>query len=232
MRQSILNQDDLMRMLDGLLREPKPFWENFYSDRQKKVPFFQIKGPDENLVEYFSGKIFPKRVLELGCGPGRNAIFMAKQGCQVEAVDIAENAIEWAKERAQEEKVEISFDCSSVFDYPYEEHAYDFVYDSGLFHHLAPHRRLTYIDMIKRALKKEGYFGIACFNPKGAPTTSDWEVYEGRSLKGGIGYSEERFREIFERDFDMVEFREMKKLAGREDLFGVDFLWVSLMRLK
>ena len=40
----------------------------------------------------------PGRVLELGCGPGRNAIYMAEKGYKVDAIDISEHAIEWGKD--------------------------------------------------------------------------------------------------------------------------------------
>lgn len=219
-------------MLDGFMREPKAFWDDFYADRAKEIPFFKIKGPDENLVDYFNNGLAPKRVLELGCGPGRNAIYMAKNGCEVDAIDISSNAIEWAKERAREERVNIDFHCISLFDFKFKPHSYDFIYDCGLFHHLAPHRRLTYIEFLKKALKENGHFGIVCFNTDGALNTSDWEVYKEGSLKGGIGYTEERLKEVFINDFEITNFRKMKKMSQADKLFGEDFLWVSLMQIK
>ncbi|MBM6618064.1 class I SAM-dependent methyltransferase [Bacillus suaedaesalsae] len=229
MENSILNYEDLMDMLDDLLREPKPFWESFYEDRTKDIPFFQVKGPDENLVDYFERELEPRKVLDLGCGPGRNAIYMAKKGCIVDAIDISEKAIEWANERAIEEGVNINLFCNSLFDFEFEEHSYDFIYDSGLFHHLAPHRRLTYIEIIKKLLKVNGKYGLVCFNTDGAVDTPDWNVYKERSLKGGIGYTEKRLKEVFEEDFNIIEFRKMKDIAQPSDRFGYGFLWIALM---
>lgn len=232
MSATIKNYNDLLEMLDDLLREPKEFWEGFYENRNKEIPFFKVKGPDENLVEYFEMIKDPKKVLEIGCGPGRNAIYMAKKGCNIDALDISENAIDWAKERAEEENVTINFHCTSLFDFSYEQNSYDFIYDCGMLHHLAPHRRLTYLEILKNALKPNGYFGLVCFNTDGALDTSDWEVYKAGSLKRGIGYKEERLKEIFKDNFNFVSFRKMKKIAQPNELFGEDFLWASLMQLK
>lgn len=232
MEKAILNYENLQEMLDGFLREPKDFWDDFYIDRTKEIPFFKIKAPDENLVEYFNNGLAPKRVLELGCGPGRNAVYMALKGCEVDALDLSTNAIEWAKETAREEGVNIDFHCISLFDFKFQPHSYDFIYDCGLFHHLAPHRRLTYIEMLKKALKRDGYFGIVCFNTEGALDTSDWDVYKEGSLKGGIGYAEGRLKEVFINDFNIINFREMKKITQPDNLFGEDFLWVSLMQVR
>ncbi|MFE8699636.1 class I SAM-dependent methyltransferase [Cytobacillus sp. FJAT-54145] len=232
MEKAILNVEDLLHMLDHLLREPKLFWEDFYEDRNKKVPFFQNHQPDENLVEYFENDLKPERVLELGCGPGRNAIYMAQKGCAVDAIDISGNAVNWARERANEAGVSLNLYCKSLFEFDFEPNSYDFVYDSGLFHHLPPHRRITYLEIVKRALKDNGYFGIVCFNPDGSNGISDWEVYEERSLKGGIGYTEDRFKEIFTQHFAITHFRRMRKSTEVNGLFGEDFLWTSLMRKK
>lgn len=232
MEECILNYEDLLKMLDNELKESKQFWEDFYVDRTKDIPFFIVEGPDENLVEYFNKGFSPKRVLELGAGPGRNSIYMAKQGCNVSALDLSSNALDWAKERADKEEVNLDFHCVSLFDFEYEQNSYDFIYDCGMFHHLAPHRRLTYLEIIKKALKKDGYYGIVCFTTDGALNTPDWDIYKNKSLRGGIGYSEDRLKEIFKKDFNILDFRKMKKPVESDSLFGEEFLWTSLMQIK
>ena len=231
-KEAILNYEDLLNMLDNHLREPREFWEGFYSNRDKEIPFFKIKGPDENLVEYFANGLNPTRVLEIGCGPGRNAIYMAQKGCKVDAIDISQNAIDWASERAKEDEADINFHCRSLFSFLFEANSYDFVYDCGLLHHLAPHRRLSYLEVIKKALKPNGHFGLVCFNTDGALDTSDWEVYRAGSLNRGIGYTEKRLKEVFAKDFDILNFRGMKKITQPSDFFGEEFLWTSLMQMK
>lgn len=52
MKETISSYEDLLDMLDSLLREPTQFWDDFYSNREKGVPFFTNK-PDDNLVNYF-----------------------------------------------------------------------------------------------------------------------------------------------------------------------------------
>ncbi len=232
MEKKILNYENLLLMLDDFLRDPREFWDSFYDDRSKDIPFFKVMGPDENLVEYFSKGFAPKKVLEIGSGPGRNAIYMAQKGCNVTALDISEKAIEWAKESASKDAIQIDFQCVSLFDFEFEPHSFDFVYDCGMFHHIAPHRRLTYLEILKNALTKGGHFGIVCFNTEGALATSDWDIYKERSLKGGIGYTEERLKEIFEEDFTIKDFRRMNKMTQSNKVFGEDFLWTSLMEIK
>ncbi|WP_456276385.1 class I SAM-dependent methyltransferase [Bacillus sp. AK128] len=227
MEETIYNEEDILNMLDSLLREPTQFWNQFYADRNKGVPFF-ANVPDENVVSYFEKNLFKKgRVLELGCGPGRNAIYFAEKGCVVDAVDLSQESLLWAKERANERNVRINFIHANIFELDIEEGAYDIVYDSGCFHHLAPHRRMSYVNLVKKALKPNGFFAITCFlqgGKLGGAEISDWDVYRLRSLQGGLGYTEEKLRAIF-KELKEVEIRSMKVIDPPGDVFGVpDFL--------
>ncbi|PEA81149.1 class I SAM-dependent methyltransferase [Bacillus pseudomycoides] len=232
MKETISSYEDLLDMLDSLLREPTQFWDDFYSNREKGVPFFTNK-PDENLVNYFEKKLLnPGKVLELGCGPGRNAIYFAEKGCLVDAVDLSQESIQWATERAKEKNVNvnINFIYNNIFDLQIEEGTYDIVYDSGCFHHIAPHRRMSYINLVKKALKPGGYFAITCFvqgGELGGADITDWEVYKLQSLKGGLGFTDKKLRAIF-KDFSEVEIRRMKEIKQSNKVFGVSGLWTAL----
>lgn len=233
LEEKILNCDDVLNMLDALLKEQSRFnWDSFYSDREKGIPFF-VNLPDENLAQYFdAGILKPGKALELGCGPGRNALFLAKQGCAVDAVDLSEEALRWAKERATGQNLKVNFIRRNIFELEVEEGAYDIVYDSGCFHHIPPHRRMSYLQLLHRALKPNGSFAITCFRVNGkygGSNLSDWDVYRLRSLKGGLGYTEARLQEIF-RDFQAVELRPMRDMDVSEGVFGTSALLAGLFK--
>jgi len=108
------------------------WWDEFFTDRSKPIPFF-AEWPDENLAEWFgSGLLVPGRVLELGCGNGRNAAYLASLGCAVEAIDFSAQAIGWARQRADLSGVPVSFQHCSIFEAQLTAGSYDLVYDSAL----------------------------------------------------------------------------------------------------
>jgi SAM-dependent methyltransferase len=217
------------RALDArLAARERTWWDGFYADRARPCPFF-VDHPDENLVEWISqGCVAAGRALDIGCGHGRNAVYLARHGFIVDAIDYSAAAIAWARERAAAAGVQVGFTQASVFDVPLAHASYDLVYDSGCFHHIAPHRRAQYVDLVARALRPGGFFGLTCFRPEGGSGYTDAQVYERDSLGGGLGYTRERLRELWSTEFDLQLLRQMKPESAGQ--FGADFLWVMLAR--
>ena len=215
--------------LDALLvpREGR-WWDSFYANRAKPCPFFGTSA-DESLVKWVDeGLICPGRAIDLGCGNARNAIFLARRGFSVEGVDYSRTAIDWAGERVTEAGVAVTLTHRNVFELALEAGTCDLVYDSGCFHHLPPHRRSRYLDLVVNALKPGGWFGLTCFRPEGGSGYSDDEVYERRSMGGGLGYTEERLREIWSRRLQVRVIRQMDQPGAESGLFGESFLWTLL----
>ena len=227
----IYADDDVLSMLDTLLAaRGNEWWNGFYEDRAKPCPFF-VESPDESLADWVDAKVIRLgTAVDLGCGNGRNAIFLARRGFVVEGVDYSQKAIDWAAERVREAGVSLRLRCQSVFDLGYEPGSCDLVYDSGCFHHIPPHRRRTYVELVTGMLKPGGWFGLTCFRPEGGSGLSDCEVYERRSLGGGLGYTEEQLREVWSHGLEVRVIRQMKKSGDESKYFGEDFLWVLLAR--
>ena len=219
------------KALDAQLAHQDPGrWDRFYADRSRPVPFFG-PAPDENLAAWIDGGLVrPGRALDLGCGFGRNAVHLARRGFDVEAVDYSEAAIAWGREAAQQAGVGIAFVRSDVFELQPAEAAYDLVYDGGCFHHIAPHRRAQYVDLVVRALRPGGTFGMTCFRPEGGSGFSDDEVYRRGTLGGGLGYTDAQLRAIWSAGLVIEELRPMRKPAPGSGLFGEPFLWVLRAR--
>lgn len=64
--------------------------------------------PDDVLVSHVKG-LAPGRALELGCGAGANAVWLAEQGWTVEAVDFSEEAVNLGKRLASKRGVAVDF---------------------------------------------------------------------------------------------------------------------------
>jgi SAM-dependent methyltransferase len=226
--------DDVLRLLDGLFAPDADrwteagadWWDAFYADRTRNIPFFVDK-PDESLVAHVtSGQLQPGRALDVGCGAGRNALYLASAGFDVDAVDLSPTAIAWARERAGDAPVR--FQCADVFTV--DTGPYQLIYDSGCFHHLPPHRRVSYLALLDRCLAPGGYFGLSCFAAGGMGSElADAELYRHSRLDGGLAYSPDELRWIFS-ELDEVELRQMRDEPADSPYFGEPFLWTALLR--
>ncbi|HCA88585.1 MAG TPA: SAM-dependent methyltransferase [Streptomyces sp.] len=240
MDRNIRTVDDVLKLLDDLFApeadrwttEAAAWWDDFYTNRSRPVPFFVAK-PDESLASYLGrGLIAPGRALDLGCGPGRNAVRLASSGFQVDAVDLSPTAIGWAEERAREAGADIRFHCGDAFALTAAglDGPYDLIYDSGCFHHLPPHRRISYLALLDRALAPGGHLGLTCF-AAGAMGSElpDIDFYRQSRLHGGLAYTPESLRRIFS-ELTEVELRRMHDEPPDSPYFGEPFLWTALFR--
>lgn len=238
MNREIRTVDDVLRMLDRLFvadadrwtQSAAGWWDRFYSDRAKPIPFFVAK-PDESLVSYLErGVLAPGRALDLGCGPARNAIHLASLGFDVDAVDLSPTALAWGEERARAAGLEVRFHCADIFSVELPSDSYDLVYDSGCLHHLPPHRRVSYLDLLDRVLAPGGHLGLTCFAAGAMGSElSDEEFYRQGHVDGGLAYTPDALRWIFSA-YTEVELRPMEEQPADAPVFGVPFLLTALFR--
>ncbi|MFM7227731.1 MAG: SAM-dependent methyltransferase [Betaproteobacteria bacterium] len=95
------------------------------------------------------------RVLAVADGEGRNSVWLAKQGLQVDAFDISPVGIDKARKLAHQQGVDINFSIHSVEDYPWSTGTYDAVV--AIFIQFAdPETRAALFKRMKSALKPDG----------------------------------------------------------------------------
>lgn len=107
----------------------------------------------------------PYRVLDIGCGEGKDAVFFAKCGYAVTAFDIAEQGIEKAKRLAEYNKVDVNFFKADLFDYR-PDAEYDIVFSSGVLHFIWQTERKELFDSLKAHTADSGINALNVFVKK------------------------------------------------------------------
>lgn len=79
-------------------------------------------------------RVQPCRAIDIGCGYGTNAIWLAQQGFTVTAVDISSTAVERARERAKQACVTLQFIQADLLAKADLGGQYDFLFDRGCYH--------------------------------------------------------------------------------------------------
>jgi 2-polyprenyl-3-methyl-5-hydroxy-6-metoxy-1,4-benzoquinol methylase len=202
----------------------KEIFERIYEER---AVWTESEPPKElvNLIE--SGKIRPGRVLDVGCGEGFYAIYLASKGFEVTGIDISENAIKRAKENAAKQGVKIKFMPLDVADLDKIDDKFDFVFEWAILHHIMPEQRQRYVETIKRILNEGGRYLSISFNNQnpdfGAKGKNLRIIPEGAKMPAGtrLYYSSlEELKQLFEQHFRIIEAKLIKMTAGRKEHIG------------
>ena len=141
-------------------------WDDVYSKA-----FMTMWYPNEDIIR-FCARLIQKQlthnkydvkrpvhqVLDLGCGNGRHAMYFARQGFKAAGVDVSEQAIDWAKDWAHREKLEVDFRVGNIENLPFAEETFDVVVSHGVLDHVAMETAKRAASEVKRVLRPQGLF--------------------------------------------------------------------------
>jgi SAM-dependent methyltransferase len=114
--------------------------------------------PDGPLVEHLNG-VDPGSAIDLGCGPGRNAVWLARHGWKVTAVDISSVGLNQAQLRSHEFAVELQVLQADLSTYIPSPQSFDLVVLANM--HFSPEERPTLFARFGEAVKPGGHFYIS-----------------------------------------------------------------------
>lgn len=128
-------------------------WDQSYVDGF--LPW-DIGGPSPVLQDFWAQSPAAS-VLELGCGLGHDAIWLAQQGARVLALDLSQTALAAARARAEAAGVVVRFEqCDVLQGLPAPDRSMDRVHDTGLLHHLDASGRAHLAAEVARVLRPGG----------------------------------------------------------------------------
>lgn len=146
----------------------KPFWETTYKNLD--VPTFS-KGPTVNVQEFAHILKVPSLVLDVGCGEGRNTIYLAQLGHITEGFDLSQSGIDKAHEIAVPLGLNINFWQQDLGDYVFNKE-FDVILSHGVLHLPEKVVRDAFLTRARRATRQGGYHFIGVFTNR-LPATLD-----------------------------------------------------------
>jgi len=170
-----------------------PDWDTYYKQNKvESMPWYE-KNLDLDLVEEIQ---FLKKgeFLDLGTGPGTQAIELAKRGFNVTGSDLSPAAIEKAKLLSNK----VNFIIDDILNSKFEDDSFDYILDRGCFHVISDEDRITYLSQTKRILKKNGIFFLKCMSKEEKNLFND---------KGPHKFSIGEISDYFENDFNIEKIK-------------------------
>ncbi len=125
--------------------------------------------------------------LDLGTGPGTQALQLAQRGFDVTATDISEAAVRLAREKAKAQGLAIIWQQDDILATQLSG-PFDPIFDRGYFHVLPPERRPDYVSIVVSLLKPGGYCFLKCFSQI-QPGTQGHTASRQSTFESSLGFS-------------------------------------------
>ena len=188
---------------------------------------WNIEAAPKQLVDLVeSGQVKPCKTIDLGCGAGNHAIYLASKGFDVTGVDISPSAIALARENAKKRGVTCNFLVADVLEGLNDFAAtFEFAHEWSVLHHIYPESRRRHVETVRGVLVPGGNYFSVCFSDKDPAFGG-----AGKVRRTPIGTvlcfsSEGELRELFQPHFRVV----MIKTAQVEGKAGPHLMNMALM---
>ena len=166
-------------------------WDEFYRQNKfEEMPWFE-KELDKD-VELEIKEITKGVFLDIGTGPGTQALELVKRGFSVTGSDIASSAISTAQKTSNQ----ADFVTDDILESKFKDNSFDYILDRGCFHTFKPIQRSRYLNQVNRILKKNGILFLKCMSKE------ETNLPEGQ---GPYKFSIEDIRHYFENYFEIIK---------------------------
>lgn len=137
---------------------------DFFKSAYKGTPPWDIGRPQKEFIRLAEDGEISGRVLDIGCGTGENALYLAGLGFEVWGIDSAPSAIKKAKEKVKKRGITVNFLVSDALELELLQNKFDIIIDCGLFHVFSDEERPIYAASLSSALHPGGKYFMLCFS--------------------------------------------------------------------
>jgi tellurite methyltransferase len=143
------------------------YQENYYDDKYSSKDFYWGLRPSKTCFKILELKPpdKPLKLLDIGSGEGRNAIFFARNGYQVTAIDLVQAGIDKTKQLADQIGVEINAFKANILDFRLAEE-YDVIFSTGSLHYIPAELREEIFGNYKEFTAPDGVHMLSVFIEK------------------------------------------------------------------
>ncbi|WP_179033113.1 methyltransferase domain-containing protein [Paenibacillus kribbensis] len=171
----------------GYVSQDKPI--TIYEEEYKTPEYYW--GTEPNKVCYQVLQWMPPnthlKLLDIGCGEGKDAVFFARNGYDVTAFDVSDAGVEKTNRLAEKIGVHVDVFKADILDYRLDTH-FDIIFSSGVLHYIKPDFRKEILDNYKQYTNPSGLHVLNAFvhkpfiapPPEKEPNAHNW--YSGELL--------------------------------------------------
>lgn len=171
-------------------------WEELYREKQvETMPWFN-PDLDPDIDRALNNlDLGAATGLDIGTGPGTQAIALAEKGFHVTAIDLSDTAVKNAEIKAREKGLNIIWKQDDILNSKLDG-KFDVVIDRGCFHVFDPEQRENYVRVVSSLIKPDGYLLLKCFS------------YKQPGNEGPCRFTPQEIKDIFTEKFKVCDIQE------------------------
>jgi SAM-dependent methyltransferase len=190
------------------------YWDSAYRHKAP-APWDTGRPADELRKVVTGGKVSRCRAVDLCCGSGTDAIYLASQGFDVTGIDVSPTALGQAQQKASEAKVSVHWVLADTLAPP-DLKAFDFIYDRACYHVVRKQNLAAYLETVQRFSHPGTNFLLL--------------AARAEDLSEGWGVTEDDLRLDFQTLFDIEWLREISLEINQREIGPP--AWSAFMKRK
>lgn len=139
---------------------------NFFNSAYAGIPPWDVGRPQREIVQLAEEGETSGKVLDVGCGTGENALYLAGLGFEVWGIDRAPTAIEKAKDKASKRGITANFIVYNALELQLLKNKFETVIDCGLFHIFSDEERPIFASSLSFVLCPGRKYFMLCFSDR------------------------------------------------------------------
>ncbi|MEM4134265.1 MAG: class I SAM-dependent methyltransferase [Candidatus Micrarchaeia archaeon] len=160
----------------------------------------------------FSKEWKPGKLLDIGCGSGRNLLHFAEKGFDWYGIDFSKEMIKMAIENFTRKNINVKrrLKVGDMTELPFPDESFDYIISIASFHHLPKEEQLKAIKEMKRVLKENGEMIISVWNKYSFKRIGFW--FSGKETLVPWKKKEKGIEKEYNRYYYLFSYGELKKL--------------------
>ena len=181
------------------------------------------------------------KILDLGCGVGRHANYLASLGALVTGLEISKTALKIARERAEREKLKVDYRLTDIGgQYDFSKNYFDLVLDITSSNALNEKEREVYLGEVERVLRSGGYFFVRALCKEGDQNAKkmlklfpgkevDTYIMPGTNLVEKV-FSREDFQRFYSKKFEILKLTKESGYSSFNNQSYKRNFWIAYMQ--